>query len=114
MRRPHIPSSENRLRNICDWPDLTVSTTQTSTFVDVRRVHSLYLHSDFGDHNCVAPTGVRNVLAKIPVSVGYGGLAYVEAGTHALSSVRLSLHDAAGRPLDLKGTSWSCTLIFAR
>jgi len=119
-----IPSSENRLRNICNWPDLPVSTSHTSTFVDVRRCHSIYLHSDFGNHNCVSPTGERNVLAKIPVSVGYGGVVqaqmsgsghdYIEAGTHALNSVRLTLHDAAGRPLDLKGTSWSCTLIFAR
>ena len=92
--------------------------------MDVRRVHSIYMHSDFGNHNCVSPTGARSVLAKLPVSVGYGGLVqaqmsgsehdYIEAGTHALSSVRLSLHDAAGRLLDLKGTSWSCTLIFAR
>ena len=92
--------------------------------MDLRRAHSIFLDSDFGNHNCVSPTGARSVLAKIPVSVGYGGLVqaqmsgsehdYIEAGTHALNSVRLTLHDAAGRPLDLKGTSWSCTLIFAR
>jgi len=119
-----IPPSYNRLRSICNWPGLEESSSQTSSFVDVRRVHSIYLHSDFGNHNCVSPTGARSVLAKLPVSVGYGGLVqaqmsgsehdYVEAGTHALNSVRLSLHDAAGRLLDLKGTSWSCTLIFGR
>jgi len=119
-----IPTSENRLRSICDWPELAVSATHTSTFVDVRRCHSVYLHSDFGNHNCVSPTGARTVLAKIPVAVGYGGLVqaqmsgsehdFVEVGSRALNSVRLSLHDVAGRPLDLKGTSWSCTLIFAR
>jgi len=119
-----IPASDNRLKSIFNWPGLEESTSHTSSFVDVRRAHSIYLHSDFGNHNCVSPTGARSVLAKVPVSVGYGGLVqaqmsgsehdYIEAGTHALNSVRLSLHDAAGRPLDLKGTSWSCTLIFAR
>ena len=119
-----IPTSTNSLRSICNFPGVEESSSQTSSFVDVRRCHSIYLHSDFGNHNCVSPTGGRSVLAKIPVSVGYGGLVqaqmsgsehdYIEAGTHAVSSVRLSLHDAAGRLLDLKGTSWSCTLIFAR
>mgnify|MGYP007022708962 CR=1 FL=1 len=106
-----IPALHNRLRSICNFPG-EENSSQTSSFVDVRRVHSIYLHSTFGNHNCVSPTGARTVLAKIPVSVGYGGLVqaqmsgsehdYVEAGTHALNSVRISLHDAAGRPLDLK------------
>ena len=92
--------------------------------MDVRRVHSLYVHSNFGNHNCVSPTGVRSVLAKIPVQVGYGGMVhaqmsgsehdFVEAGCRSLSTIKLTLHDAAGGELDLKGTSWSCTLVFER
>ena len=120
-----IPPATNTLNGICNWPtgdDQSVE--HTSSFVDVRRVHSIYVHSDFGNHNCVSPTGVRSVLAKVPVQVGYGGLVhaqmsgsehdFVEAGSHSLSTIKLTLHDAAGGELDLKGTSWSCTLVFER
>ena len=120
-----IPPATNLLNGMASWPTGDVQNTEhTSSFVDVRRVHSIYVHTDFGNHNCVAPTGARGILAKIPVSVGYGGLVqvlmsgsehdFVEAGSHTLSTIRLSLHDAAGRELDLKGTSWSCTLVFER
>ena len=120
-----IPPAENKLGSICNWPSGDVENTiHTSAFVDIRRCHSIYMHSSFGNHNGVSPTGVRSVLAKIPVTVGYGGLIqaqmsgsehdFVEAGTHALSTLKLTLHDAAGRELDLKGTSWSCTLVFER
>ena len=64
------------------------------------------------------------MLAKIPVQVGYGGVVhahmsgsehdFVEAGCYSLSTIKLTLHDAAGGQLDLKGTSWSCTLVFER
>ena len=120
-----IPPASNKLSGICNWPyGDTDSSTHTSTFVDVRRCHSIYVHSDVGNHNSITPTGIRSVLAKIPVSVGYGGLVqaqlsgsehdFVEAGCYALASIKLSLHDAAGRELDLNGTSWSCTLVFER
>ena len=120
-----IPPSENKLGSICNWPlGYVPSATHTSSFCDVRRVHSVFVHSDFGNHNCVSPTGIRSVLAKIPVTVPYAGLVHVqmsgsehdfiEAGCHALSTVKLSLHDAAGNELDLKGSSWSCTLVFER
>lgn len=120
-----IPPATNNLRSICNWPTGDAyASVHTSSFVDVRRVHSIYVHTDFGNHNCVSPTGERGVLAKIPVQTGYGGLVhgmmsgsehdFIEAGCHSLSTIRLSLHDAAGRELHLNGTSWSCTLVFER
>ena len=120
-----IPTADNKLSNIVNFPlgdfDATI---QVSTFVDVRRVHSIYLHTDFGGNNCVAPTGVRSVLAKIPVTVPYGGLLhyvtsgnehdFVECGSSCLSSIRIRLCDITGTELNLNGTSWSCTLIFEK
>ena len=120
-----IPLASNDLRNIVSWPfgELYL-VQQTSSFVDVRRVHSIYLHTSFGNNNVVTPTGVRSVLAKIPVTAGYGGLVHyvtsgsehdhVECGTAALSSLKIRLCDVTGRELDLQGTSWSCTLIFEK
>jgi len=120
-----IPSATNTLRNIVNFPDGDTSGVQhTSTFVDVRRTHSIYIHSSFGGYNSIAPTGTRQVLAKIPVNVAYGSLVHetmsgsehdcIHVGTHALSQLKLTLCDAAGVELDLQGTSWSCTLIFEK
>jgi hypothetical protein len=96
-----------------------------SNFVDLRRVHSLFLHSpSFGAYNSVGPRGVRTILAKIPANVGYGTLVsyassssehdYVECGVSGLNILRLELRDAAGLLLDLNGTHWSATILFER
>jgi len=98
---------------------------QASSFVDVRRTHNIYIHAPgFGSGTTVSPTGTRSVLAKVPVLVGYGSLVHwvmsgsehdcVLVGTHAISNIQLRLCDVEGNELDLKGTSWSCTLIFER
>jgi hypothetical protein len=100
-------------------------TSHTSGFVDLRRVHSLYIHSpSFAAYNSLGPRGVRSIVAKIPVSVGYGGLVtwlgtgsehdYIEVGVSALTSLKLELRDAAGELLNLNNTHWSCTLLFER
>jgi hypothetical protein len=99
--------------------------SHTSGFVDLRRVHSLYIHSSsFAAYNSLGPRGVRTIVAKVPVNVGYGGLVtwlgtgsehdYIEAGVSALTSLKLELRDAAGALLNLNNTHWSCTLLFER
>ena len=96
-----------------------------SGLIDLRRVHSLYVHSpSFGAYNSVGPRGERTILAKIPCSVGYGQLVvfqgaasehdYIEAGVSGLTTLRLELRDAGGRLLNLHGTHWSATLLFER
>ena len=103
----------------------TQSSAHTSGFVDLRRVHSLYIHSStFAAYNSLGPRGVRTIVAKVPVNVGYGGLVtytssgsehdYIESGVSAISSVQLQLKDAAGELLSLNNTHWSCTLLFER
>jgi len=102
----------------------TCSTSHVSTFVDLRRCHSIFVHSpSFGNYNCVAPGGVRTVLCKIPVETGYGGLVrwstsgspfdFVEVGVRSLHLVSLVLKDADGNLLDLAGTAFSMTLLFS-
>jgi hypothetical protein len=96
-----------------------------SGFVDLRRVHSLYIHSSsFAAYNSLGPRGVRTIVAKIPVNVGYGGLVtylnsgsehdYIESGVSAISSIELQLKDAEGELLSLNNTHWSCTLLFEK
>ena len=94
----------------------------TSGFVDLRRVHSLYVHyASFGAYNSVGTRGERAIMAKIPCDVGYGQIGcyqssasphdFIEAGVSGLTTLRLELRDAGGRLLDLQGTHWSATLL---
>jgi hypothetical protein len=114
---------ESPLSKIVSWPQVSAS-SHTSGFADLRRVHNIFVHSpSFGNYNTVAPGGVRTVLCKIPVEVGYGGLIrwstggssfdYIECGVRSLHLLRLELKDADGHFLDLQGTSFSLTLLFS-
>lgn len=114
------------LSNILTFPTGGIaSSSHKSGFVDIRRTHSIYIHCPgFGAYQSYGCRGSRSLLAKIPVLVGYGGLVHVQSsgsehdcidvGVNSLTTLTLQLRDAAGHELDLKGTSWSCTLIFER
>ena len=114
---------ESPLSKIVSFPQVS-ATSHVSGFVDLRRVHSIFVHSpSFGNYNTVAPGGVRTALCKIPVEVGYGGLVrwstggssfdYIECGVRSIHLLRLELKDADGNLLDLQGTSFSLTLLFS-
>ena len=115
--------AESPLSKIVSFPQVSAN-SHVSGFVDLRRVHSIFVHSpSFGNYNTVAPGGVRTVLCKIPVEVGYGGLIrwstsgssfdYIECGVRSIHLLRLELKDADGNLLDLQGTSFSLTLLFS-
>ncbi len=69
-------------------------------------------------------TGSQNILAKIPVDVGYGSPVHwtmsgsehdsIEVGVHSVNILRLELRDVAQNLLDLQGSHWSATLVFGR
>lgn len=99
--------------------------SQTSSFVDLRRSHSIFVHSpSFGAYNSIGPRGTRTIMAKVPVDVAYGGLVqwkggisehdFTEIGVRSLNVLTLELRDTSGLELDLDGTHWSCTLLFER
>jgi hypothetical protein len=112
------------VQSILSFPSGSLQlSVHTSGFVDLRRIHTLYLHSpSFGAYNSVGPRGERTIIAKIPCPVGYGQLVsyqssasehdFIEAGVSGLTTLRLELRDAGGRLLDLHGTQWSATLLF--
>jgi hypothetical protein len=101
------------------------NTDQMSGFVDLRRAHSIFIHAPgFGAANTIGVTGMRNILAKVPVDVGYGQAIHwtmsgsdhdsVEVGMHSLTILTMQLRDVAGNILDLKGSHWSATLVFGK
>ncbi len=64
------------VQSILSFPSGSLQlSVHTSGFVDLRRIHTLYLHSpSFGAYNSVGPRGERTIIAKIPCPVGYGQL----------------------------------------
>ena len=70
----------------------------------------------------MGPKGQRDILAKVPVDVGYGGAIHwymsgsehdsVEVGVNCLSVLKVQLKDVDGNLIVLQGGRWSATLIF--
>jgi hypothetical protein len=125
VRHPSISFvlAESPLSKIVSFAQVS-ATNHVSGFVDLRRCHSIFVHSpSFGNYNTVGPGGVRTALCKIPVETGYGGLDrwstggssfdYIECGVRSLHLLRLELQDADGNLLDLAGTAFSMTLLFS-
>jgi hypothetical protein len=114
---------DSPLSKIVSFPQVS-SNSHTSGFVDLRRVHNIFVHSpSFGNYNTVSPNGSRTALCKIPVEVGYGGLVrwstggssfdYIECGVRSLHLLRLELRDADSNLLELAGTAFTMTLLFS-
>ena len=115
--------ADSPLSKIVSFPQVSAS-SHTSGFVDLRRVHNIFVHSpSFGNYNTVGPGGVRTGLCTIPCEVGFAGLCrwstsgssfdYIECGVRSLHVLRLELKDADGNLLDLQSTAFSLTLLFS-
>ena len=116
--------SRSTMTSIINFPDAWfVNTSHKSSFIDIRRTHSIYVNAPgFGSYSSYGVRGGRNIIAKIPVLCGYAGLVHyhgtasehdcVRVGVHSISSITLELQDAAGLTLDLNDAAWSATLIF--
>ena len=77
------------LRIVHNRPLSAVSSIE-SNFIDLRRCHQLSVHAPgFGNYNTLGPSGERNILAKVPVDVGYGGAIHFYASG--------AEHEAIGR-----------------
>ena len=108
---------------ICSFPLSDYVSSLRSNFVDLRRCHQLFIHTPgFSSYNTLGPSGERNIIAKIPVDVGYGGSIHfymagseheaVECGTSSLNVIKVLVKDVDGLEIDPKGGHWSMTLIF--
>ena len=98
--------------------------THTSSFIDLRRAHSIYIHSNIGGYQSIGPRGERTILAKVAANAAYGGLVtyssaasehdYVDAGGKSLNTVKLELKDSFGRLIQMNGGHWSATLLLGK
>ena len=111
------------LSKIFSFPLADFAGSAKSGFVDLRRCHQIFIHTPgFGNYNSLGPSGGRDILAKVPVDVGYGGAIHwymsgsehdsVEVGVNSLSVLKIQLKGVDGNLIDLQGGHWSATLIF--
>ena len=103
--------------------DALLTTTITGA-VDIRRTHSLCIHSPtLTNYKCVGPAGSRSILARLNVTSGYGSilhqqhsghlLDYTPCGGVTLQTIRFELRNADNEPVGLRGGRISFTLLFA-
>jgi len=106
------PPSTNELFS---FPNSTYNTSQTSTLVDLRSKHALYLHSTtVGNMGSMGSTGaMRTCIAVMPCTVGYGNIFvyvgsgnphdYIEPGTKSLKRITLEIRSSSGDLVDFQG-----------
>ena len=103
-------------------PKANFGTVFSSSFVDLRRVHAIYLHSfDIGNFSSMAPRGDRTTIAVIPVTQGYGGMTvwlgnsnvndFIEPATRTLKRLTFEIRTSRGDKINLHGGHW--TAVFA-
>ena len=88
---------------------------RTSTLVDLRSKHALYLHSTtVGNMGSMGSTGaMRTCIAVMPCTVGYGNIFvyvgsgnphdYIEPGTKSLKRITLEIRSSSGDLVDMQG-----------
>ena len=106
------PPSTNELFS---FPGDFVGSSQTSTFVDLRSKHALFLHSTtFGEMSSMgASNAMRTCFAVVPITVGYGQMVvyqgsgnphdFIPAGTRSLRRLALEVRSSSGDIIDFQG-----------
>jgi hypothetical protein len=119
------PMNLRSSNELFQFPVAIISASHTSSFIDLRSVHTLFVHSpSFGNYSTIAPRGVRTAIQKIPCEVGYGAVLhyehsgssfdYIDVGSTTLKMLTFELKDARGNLVNLKGGHWSMTLVLAK
>ena len=101
------------------WPK-----TYTSGEVDVRNVHTLYVHSNsLSNFSSIGPKGSRSVLARIPVTGLSGSVLFkqhsgnlhdiIDCSGKMLRLLDFSVRNSHNQIVDLHGGSLSFELVFA-
>jgi hypothetical protein len=101
------------------WPK-----TYTSGEVDVRNVHTLYVHSNaLSNFSSLGPKGSRSVLARIPVTGLSGSVLFkqhsgnlhdiIDCSGKMLRLLDFSVRNSHNQLVDLHGGSLSFELVFA-
>jgi len=131
------PSSVNEVLGIADYDGAAAAllnewnnvgpmlTSFTTGFCDMRRVHSLFLHSTaLGTFKTIGPNATSTVIRRIPVTSSYSEILYSEGASHHLDflepprdirTLDFQIRDGRGRDVDMQNAAAgiSFSLIFA-
>ena len=128
INKSNPQSANNVLRNLESTQIITAVenypyvTSWTSPFIDIVNHHSVYIHSSLASFNTLGPRGESTIIAKVPASATWGSTIfhnvssmadYVDVGKRNISNLSFALKDASGNTIDLKGASWSLSLVFS-
>jgi hypothetical protein len=108
---------------LVEYPQFA-STSAQSSYVDLRALHTVYLHSpSFGNGCSIGPGGVRTILLKIPVLAAFGNLITFQSpgytadlmpvSTRCLRRMQFTLRDSRGNVVDLQGGHISFTIVLS-
>ena len=128
INKTNPQSANNLLRNL--ESDSIISAVEsypytnswTSNFIDIVNHHSVYIHSSLSSFNTLGCRGESSIIAKVPSSASWGStifhnvsssVDFVDVGKRNISHISFAIKDAAGNNIDLKGASWSLSLVFA-
>ena len=128
INKSNPQSANNVLRNLESSQIITAVenypyvTSWTSPFIDIVNHHSVYIHSSLSSFNTLGCREESSIIAKVPSSASWGStifhnvsssVDFVDVGKRNISHISFAIKDAAGNTIDLKGASWSLSLVFA-
>jgi hypothetical protein len=119
------PLNPQSLNEIVSFQTTSLSQSHISSFVDLRGVHTAYIHMPgFTAYSTLAPGGRRTAVAKIPIDAAYGtvvswehpgaGHDFIDVGSQSIRTLSVELRDARGNFIDTMGAEWSFTIVFSQ
>ena len=99
-------------------------TTFYSGLVDFHPIRNLYIHSpNLGSYSTLSLRGVRDIIKKVPINANYNELVfnntmvsqdYLDCSRQTLSRLAFGLEDVYGNVVNLRGSHWRFSIIFAK
>ena len=119
FRAAELMATINNSGTSTQWPK-----TYTTNEVDVRNIHTLYLHSNaLSNFSAIGPAGSRSVIARLPVTGLSGSVLFkqhsgnmhdiIECSGKMLRVLDFSIRNSQNQIVDLHGGSLSFELVFA-
>ena len=119
FRAAELMATINNSGTSTQWPK-TYSTNE----VDVRNVHTLYLHSNaLSNFSAIGPAGSRSVIARLPVTGLSGSVLFkqhsgnmhdiIDCSGKMLRILDFTIRNSQNQIVDLHGGSLSFELVFA-
>jgi hypothetical protein len=119
FRAAELMATINNSGTSTQWPK-----TYTTNEVDVRNIHTLYLHSNaLSNFSAIGPAGSRSVIARLPVTGLSGSVLFkqhsgnphdiIDCSGKMLRVLDFSIRNSQNQIVDLHGGSLSFELVFA-